>query len=137
MMDATALGVALVSLNAAAIAPWLAYRTAKRRFAGTVATTDATALWKESQALREAYLHDMVALRAGLDAANAERLRERGEMIAEIQGLRAELRTKDARIAQLEESRGALNLRVAELESELRRLESTAVATMAHLGGTT
>jgi len=137
MMDATALGVALVSLNAAAIAPWLAYRTAKRRFAGTVATTDASALWKESQALREAYLHDMAALRAGLDAANAERLRERGEMIAEIQGLRAELRTKDARIAQLEESRGALNLRVAELESELRRLESTAVATMAHLGATT
>lgn len=137
-MTDPAIWVAAFACVGVIVGPYLAYVTARRRFAGTVATTDADGLWKEATDLRKQYQLDITDLRGRLERDRLEHARERVELLDEIHSLRSEVRAKDDRIEHLESENLKLTARVSELEGELkRRLEAahTAAATLTDGGG--
>lgn len=69
---------AITALGAAGITGFVAYASAKRstnleerRASGRVDTTEAAALWKAQETLREEYREEVIRLRARLDGADS------------------------------------------------------------------
>lgn len=104
------------------------YRLGRAKASGTVATTDADALWREAASIRRDYQEQNAALRAEIEKSRQECDEERRELLALIQAQATEIHDlkfdnlrKDERIASLEAARTRDASRINELELELRR----------------
>lgn len=97
--------IAIGTVSGAAISGFFGWRIARRKTSGTVDTSQADTLWKESRVLREELRDEVRALRTSLAAAENEADTLRASLY------QAQLKT------------GELTLRIAALEARLQRYE--------------
>lgn len=101
----TVVWTAAGGVGGAVVAALVSYLIARRKTSGSVDTSEADSLWRESRVLREELRDEVKAYRENLIAAQAEA---------------AQLRTS---LYQAQLKTGELTLRVAALEQRLQKYE--------------
>lgn len=119
MTGNAALAVAVIVAIATPVFAWL---SANRKLSGKIATTEASELWKASEAMRVELREQIDGLRRDLAAAvkrvdQLERLNS--DLVKENSELQRENRELNAKVETLEQENQALTVRVVDLERQL------------------